>query len=172
MQTTASPIITAGMRQEPLLTADQIQAGVLFTGIGAANIWEIIEVTGHDPAAIMTIRKWPIPDHTTPVPTQVVAATCPLVVPGGIWKVAVQECLPSRPTKPRVMLIIPAEEIRQPESHVLYAGFGPNRVVKMVKIVGGKWSEALPILPSLCPMWAPPEGLRMLMEQGSDIDLI
>lgn len=160
MQTSRENITLAGT-QVPLLREDQIQPGVLLTGVAMTHVWEVLHVNERH----ALIQKLPAiavvcaPEtHTfTACGRGHVCSACQ------VRKQALTEFLPKREEKARVHVLTPSSALLQPQLYTLYAYLLADGSVRTTSLTNGQWDIALPILPRLSIVWAIPESLRAMV---------
>lgn len=110
-----------GARQVPLMTRDQIAPGVIFTGIAADRVHEVLSVEGN----IMRTQYLPAravePGHTHAF-TQHNNASCRC----GMNQYDISAFLPSDGHTPKVHLLIPSGTFVPVDSYSLYLLLGPG----------------------------------------------
>ena len=160
MQTSRENVTLAGT-QVPLLREDQIQPGVLLTGVAMTHVWEVVQVESRH----ALIQKLPAttvlcaPDaHTFAAYGRGhVCSACQL------RKQALIEFLPKREEKARVHVLTPSSALLQPQPYTLYAYLLADGTVKTTSVTNGQWDQALPVLPRLSIVWTIPESLRAMV---------
>ncbi len=153
--------IVSGATQVPLLERGQIRAGVWLTGIAAAHVWEVVEVTSQE----LTLMKLPAPaiqDHST----HTFAAQGGGQVCGcGVRRQPIKDFLPVKAGKARVYVLEAADRpLVQPKVGEFYAGManGAPLIVESL-VAAAKWSQAVPIVPELHKVWELPPELGVLL---------
>ena len=164
MQTTNDTIISAGT-QTPLLKAEQLEPGLLITGIAMSHIWEILMV---DPTHVF-IRKVEGPEscvddmHNMGVYGRgQVCSRCQA------RRQETKEFLPLKPDKARVHIIQPMDKgAQKPEPFTVYGGMKKSGEVALYYLhPNGQWNTALPPFPALVRVWSIPESLRIMVKEG------
>jgi hypothetical protein len=167
MQTSRENVTLAGT-QVPLLRDEQMQPGVLLTGVAMAHVWEVLHV--HGPHVF--IQK--LPAITVPCGLEAhvwavygrgqVCSTCQL------RKQVITEFLPKREEKARVHVLTPSHALLRPQPYTLYAYLLANGTVQTTATTGGNWDRELPVLPRLSIVWTIPESLRAMVSGRSTED--
>lgn len=160
MQTSRENITLAGT-QVPLLREDQIQPGVLLTGVAMSHVWEVTHVEGR----YAFIRKLPATTVLCAPDAHVWAVYGRGHVCSGcqLRKQALIEFLPKREEKARVHVLTPRSTLLQPQPYTLYAYLLADGTAKTTSVTNGQWDTALPVLPTLSIVWAIPESLRAMV---------
>lgn len=160
MQTSRENITLAGT-QVPLLREDQLQPGVLVTGVAMSHVWEVMGITGSS----ILIRKLP----ATTVPCAIAAHTFAPFGRGHVCsacevrKQPIVDFLPKREDKARAHILTPRNTLLAPQPYTVYGFRKPNGEVQTVHVTGTTWDQALPVLPSLAVIWTIPESLRAMV---------
>ena len=161
--------LTGGI-QTPLLTEDQLEPGIFIVGNTAQFIWKVEVVDRHEGVVLM--RKQPevspnighhheftIHRNTTcacGLMRQRIQATPDELAPNPDAH-APRGLLPLRANTPRAYLIRPREALVMPDVFTVYLT-ATGAVVRIN--AGGLWSQLLPLIPTLYPVWSLPEVLR------------
>lgn len=164
MQTSRERLELAGT-QVPLLREDQIQPGVLLTGVAMSHIWEVLRIERTQ----VFIRK--LPATTTPCVSD--AHTFAAYGRGHVCSVcqtrkqAISEFMPKREEKARVHVIQPRNALIAPQPYTIYGYRLPDGSVKTISLMtDNTWSEALPVVPALSVVWTIPESLRRMVRDA------
>lgn len=159
MQISKENIKLAGT-QVPLLREDQIQPGVLLTGLAMSHIWEVLRIERRQ----AFIRK--LPSDTNVICNEHAFAAygrghvCSVCQ---VRKQAVSEFMPKREEKARVHVITPTGPLVQAQPYTIYGYLLPNGTIQTVHLNGANWSMTLPIIPTLSVVWTIPESLRAMV---------
>jgi len=152
-------LITDGVPEQPLETADQLQPGVIISGIAAQHCWMILDRQAEDLAGWIRLRQLQrgVQSHTHAWTVRGEGAkdcdTC------GLRLQRMADLLPL--TTPRARVIIPpAGVLNALDQLTLYATTSGAVVTVSGTRSTRVWSSALPIIPSLAPIWTLPEALR------------
>ena len=160
MQTSRETVTLAGT-QVPLLREEQIQPGVLLTGVAMTHVWEVIHVDERH----AHIRKLPATALLCAPEAHVwtaygrghVCSTCQL------RKQLLLEFLPKRETKARVHVLTPSSTLLPPQPYTVYGYLLPDGTAKTVSVTNGNWDHVVPVLPRLSIVWTIPESLRAMV---------
>jgi len=159
MQTSRESTIILAGEQIPLLTAEQLQPGVILTGIAMAHAWRI-HARRED---FLELQKLPV------LPLSVCETHQYSVVGRGqhcsrcqLRRQAVAEFLPRTADKPRVYLLQPRGALQPPQPYTLY-GYMQGNTLKTVSCVDAQWTEILSLIPALHIVWTIPDALRSLL---------
>lgn len=160
MQTSRENVTLAGT-QVPLLREEQIQPGVLLTGVAMTHVWEVLSVERNQ----VFIRKLPATRIVCASDAHVFATygrghVCSLCE---LRKQGIGEFMPKREEKARVHVITPSSAVLQPQPYTVYGYLLPNGTVETVHLNGTNWDRALPVIPSLSIVWTIPESLRAMV---------
>ncbi len=160
MQTSREHVALAGT-QVPLLREEQIQPGVLLTGVAMSHVWEVVRVE----RTHVFIQKMPV----TAVPCAPDAHVFVAFGRGQVCsacqmrKQAMSEFLPKREDKARVHVITPSNTVMTPQPYTVYGHLLANGTVQAVHLSNGAWDRALPVIPTLSIIWTIPESLRSMV---------
>lgn len=161
MQTSRERIELAGT-QVPLLREDQLQPGVLLTGVAMSHVWEVLRLERTQ----VYIRKLP----ATTVPCAPDAHTFETYGRGQVCstcqtrKQAISEFMPKREDKARVHVLQSRTPLMAPLPYTIYGYLLADGTVKTVSVnTDSNWSELLPVIPTLSIVWTIPESLRQMV---------
>ena len=158
LPTTAENTELTGGIQTPLLTEDQLEPGIFITGNTAQSVWKVETVDLHGGEIMM--RKQPGVDpglghqHGFTLHNN---ATCACGLRRQTIRGDATGLLPLRANTPRAYLIKPREALVIPDVFTVYLT-ATGAVVRIN--AGGLWSQLLPLIPALHPVWSLPEELR------------
>lgn len=161
----------SGARQVPLMRADQIVPGVMFTGIAADHVHEVLSVTGTRMTTRFVPAK-PTPQDHTHAFNQHGGASCRC----GVNQYEIQPFLPEDGTTPKVHLLVPVGPVQPLAPYTLYLLRMPNGnlVVKATNSRGVSPSPApnadLPVIVRGARIWSLPDAARALMQEEDNND--
>lgn len=154
-----SDLITEGVPEIPLATADQLQPGRIVTGVGAQHAWMILDRQAGDEAGWIRLRQMMrgVRSHNHQwTPRGEGARDC------GACSLRLQRVSDLLPvTTPRARVIIPPPGVLNAlDRYTLYATSTGQLVTNSGMRTARIWSHGLPIIPFLRPVWSLPDALR------------
>ena len=168
MQSTRNEGPTLAGSQVPLLNQEQLQPGVLLTGLAARHVWELLGVEGANATMQRLPRTVIVPCCTAHAYVNNSTGRGRLCTNCGHRVQALSDLLPSVAGKAKFHIISSTHGVRYtPAEYTVYAWITREGVLKTVTIKADpdghhQWSEALPIVPELHKVWTLPEALRTM----------
>jgi hypothetical protein len=163
-------LITEGVPEIQLETADQLQPGRIISGVGAQYAWIVIDRQAGDMDDWIRLCQLQrgVRSHSHQWITRGEGAKdCSAC---GLRLQRIADLLPV--TTPRARVIIPpASVLNALDPYTVYATTTGVVVTAHRAVLAGPgkllWSSALPIIPLLRPIWSLPEALRVVLRHAS-----
>ena len=165
-QASHTALLTEGVEQIPLERADQLQPGVLVSGASAVHVWQVLDaVNQHEETDDGWIRLRQLTrgvrlhsHQWTPRGEGSVECTgC------GLRRQRISDLLPV--STPRAVIIIPPPGVVNAVApYTLYATTSGQIVTVTIEGRVRTWSQPLPVIPYLHPVWTLPSALEHLVK--------
>lgn len=146
----------SGARQVPLLSRDQIIPGIIFTGIAADHVHEVVSVEG-DTVTLQRLPRTVVTATHTHAFTLFENTTCRC----GVGRRPITVLMPEDGRTPRAHVLVPLGPLVVPDTCSIYAFAGSRTLA----IHGGTQTVVteIPIVLKTWKIWSLPEACRRLI---------
>ena len=167
-QASHTALLTEGVEQIPLEHADQLQPGVLVSGASAIHVWQVLDAASHETEEDGWIRLRQLTrgvrlhSHQW-TPRGEGSVECTVC---GLRRQRISDLLPVR--TPRAVIIIPPPGVVNAVApYTLYATTSGQIVTVTIEGRVRTWSQPLPVIPYLHPVWTLPDALKELIKNDA-----